>query len=112
MMGPFRYEGRFTRRRGDAEKEDSRRIFPLTRSPPHERRFTRRRGDAEKEDSRRIFLSLLRDLFSASPRLRVKQVSVQSSRSSQLDRKRPMTAPVGGTFPVERISSRGTKNPR
>src|SRR5258708_3372914 len=41
----------------------------------YERRFTRRRGDAEKELAENLSISLLRDLCSASPRLRVKRLS-------------------------------------
>src|SRR5260370_22580545 len=77
-----------------------------------ERRFTRRRGEEGREE---FFFSLLRDLFSASPRLRVKQVSVRRvtilpSRSfAVLHRSRPTPPPPrvgppraeGGGFPTE-----------
>src|SRR5260370_18069252 len=65
-----------------------------------ERFFTRRRGDAEN-----FSISLLPDLFSASPRLRVKQVSVRTvtilpGRSfAVLHRSHPTTPPRGGACP-------------
>src|SRR5258708_425722 len=68
-------------------------------SVPDERRFTRRRGDAEKETRGEfIYISLLRDLSSASPRLRVSA----SPRETPFEPKLTMT----GKLPVDRPPGR------